>query len=82
MPLPLIPIIGAIATVAGIGIDWWISDNIEGSVSQFEALLGMMETGASFSDFVSQCWMVLLMFFFVFWIGLDFAFPKKRRASR
>lgn len=80
--VPIIPIIGAIATVAGLGIDWWISDNIEDSVSQFESLLMMIETGGTFMDFLSDCWLVLLAGGFVFWLGLDLAFPKRRRGSR
>lgn len=79
--VPLLPLIGVIATAAGLGVDWWISESIDGSVSQFEALIGMIDTGATFSDFLSQCWMVLLALLFVFWLGLDLAFPK-RRGSR
>lgn len=82
MPLPIIPIIGAIATVAGIGVDMWISDTIDGSVSQFESLLGMIESGATFGDFISECWLFLAAGFFVLWLGLDLAFPKQRRDSR
>lgn len=78
----LFPVIGVIATIAGLGVDWWISDNIEGSVSQFESLLGLIETGGTFLDFLSECWLVLLAGGCLFWLGLDLAFPKRRRGSR
>lgn len=75
--LPLIPIIGAVLTVVGLGIDWKISDNMADSVSQMEYLLNNIQY-MTFSDFVSQCWLVILCGFFIFWLGLWIAFPKKR----
>ena len=82
MPLPLIPIIGGVLTTVGLGIDYLLAKDMDVSVSQLQKLLDSIETGASFEDMVSQCWMVFLGLFFVIWLGACIAFPKKNANGR
>lgn len=76
-----LPVIGAILSVAGIGIDWYYGTVLTDAGSQLESLLMSIDVGSSFEDFLSNCWMVLVLGFFVFWIGLSIAFPKRRRSA-
>ena len=46
--------------------------------SQLEFLLTSLEVGATFEDFLANCWLILLAGFFLFWLGLSIAFPKRR----
>lgn len=78
MPLPLIPVIGIVLDVLVIGVDYYYSSVLMDAGSQLEHLLMSIETGATFEDFISQCWMFLVLGFFVLWAGLALAFPKRR----
>lgn len=78
MPLPLIPVLGIVLDVLVIGVDYYYSTVLMDAGSQLEHLLMSIETGATFEDFVSQCWMFLVLGFFVLWAGLALAFPKRR----
>lgn len=82
MPLPLLPIIGIVADVVLIGVDSFWSSILTDSGSQLEALIQSIRIGASFNDFVSNCWLFLILGFFFLWAGLAIAFPKHRRGSR
>lgn len=79
MVLPLIPVIGIVLDVLVIGVDYYYSSVLMDAGSQLEHLLMSIETGATFEDFISQCWMFLVLGFFVLWAGLALAFPKRRR---
>ena len=82
MVLPLIPVIGIVLDVLVIGVDYYYSSVLMDAGSQLEHLLMSIETGATFEDFIFQCWMFLVLGFFVLWAGLALAFPKRRRGSR
>lgn len=73
------PVLGAVLTVAGIGIDWFLAVRMDDSVSQMEALLLSIRTGATLEDMISQCWMIFLFLGFVFWLALCIAFPKRSK---
>ena len=75
----ILSVIGTVLSVACIGIDWYYSTVLLDTGSQLEFLLMSIETGATFEDFVSQCWLFLVLGFCVFWMGLSFAFPKRRK---
>ena len=79
MVLPLIPVIGIVLDVLVIGVDYYYSSVLMDAGSQLEHLLMSIETGATFEDFISQCWMFLVLGFFVLWAGLSLAFPKHRK---
>ena len=79
MPLPLLPLIGSVLTVAGLGIDWLLAERMDDSVSQMQTLLDSIKVGASFEDMISQCWMVFLAFGFIIWLAICIAFPKKNK---
>lgn len=79
MVLPLIPVIGIVLDVLVIGVDYYYSSVLMDAGSQLEHLLMSIETGATFEDFISQCWMFLVLGFFVLWAGLALAFPKRRK---
>ena len=79
MVLPLIPVIGIVLDVLVIGVDYYYSSVLMDAGSQLENLLLSIETGATFEDFVSQCWLFLVLGFFVLWAGLALAFPKRRK---
>ena len=79
MVLPLIPVIGIVLDVLVIGVDYYYSSVLMDAGSQLEHLLISIETGATFEDFISQCWMFLVLGFFVLWAGLALAFPKRRK---
>ena len=78
MVLPLIPVIGIVLDVLVIGVDYYYSSVLMDAGSQLEHLLMSIETGATFEDFLANCWLILLAGFFVFWLGLSIAFPKRR----
>ena len=78
MPFPLIPVIGIVLDVLVIGVDYYYSSVLMDAGSQLEHLLMSIETGATFEDFISKCWMFLVLGFFVLWAGLVLAFPKRR----
>lgn len=79
MVLPLIPVIGIVLDVLVIGVDYYYSSILMDAGSQLESLLLSIETGATFEDFVSQCWLFLVLGFLVLWAGLALAFPKRRK---
>ena len=79
MVLPLIPVIGIVLDVLVIGVDYYYSSVLMDAGSQLESLLLSIETGATFEDFVSQCWLFLVLGFLVLWAGLALAFPKCRK---
>ena len=79
MVLPLIPVIGIVLDVLVIGVDYYYSSVLMDAGSQLEHLLMSIETGATFEDFVSQCWLFLVLGFLVLWAGLALAFPKRRK---
>ena len=79
MVLPLIPVLGIVLDVLVIGVDYYYSSVLMDAGSQLEHLLMSIETGATFEDFISQCWMFLVLGFFVLWAGLALAFPKRRK---
>ena len=79
MVLPLIPVIGIVLDVLVIGGDYYYSSVLMDAGSQLENLLLSIETGATFEDFVSQCWLFLVLGFLVLWAGLALAFPKRRK---
>ena len=79
MVIPLIPVIGIVLDVLVIGVDYYYSSVLMDAGSQLEHLLMSIETGATFEDFISQCWMFLVLGFFVLWAGLALAFPKRRK---
>lgn len=79
MVLPLIPVIGIVLDVLVIGVDYYYSSVLMDAGSQLESLLLSIETGATFEDFVSQCWLFLVLGFLVLWAGLALAFPKRRK---
>ena len=79
MVLPLIPVIGIVLDVLVIGVDYYYSSILMDAGSQLENLLLSIETGATFEDFVSQCWLFLVLGFLVLWAGLALAFPKRRK---
>lgn len=79
MVLPLIPVIGIVLDVLVIGVDYYYSSVLMDAGSQLENLLLSIETGATFEDFVSQCWLFLVLGFLVLWAGLALAFPKRRK---
>lgn len=72
-----IPILGIALSVLGLVVDFASASYVDGKVAQFEQMLSLIESGASLGDFVSQCWLVLLLLFFIFWAGLSMAFPKR-----
>lgn len=74
----VLSVIGAILSVVGIGVDWYYSTVLTDAGSQLEDLLSSIEVGSSFEDFLANCWLFLLLGFFVFWMGLSIAFPKRR----
>ena len=74
----VLSVIGAILSVVGIGVDWYYSSVLMDAGSQLEYLLTSLEVGASFEDFLANCWLILLAGFFLFWLGLSIAFPKRR----
>ena len=79
MVLALIPVLGIVLDVLVIGVDYYYSSVLMDAGSQLEHLLMSIETGATFEDFISQCWMFLVLGFFVLWAGLALAFPKRRK---
>ena len=79
MVLPLIPVIGIVLDVLVIGVDYYYSSVLMDAGSQLENLLLSIEAGATFEDFVSQCWLFLVLGFLVLWAGLALAFPKRRK---
>lgn len=79
MVFPLIPVIGIVLDVLVIGVDYYYSSVLMDAGSQLENLLLSIETGATFEDFVSQCWLFLVLGFLVLWAGLALAFPKRRK---
>lgn len=79
MVLPLIPVIGIVLDVLVIGVDYYYSSVLMDAGSQLENLLLSIETGATFEDFVSQCWLFFVLGFLVLWAGLALAFPKHRK---
>lgn len=79
MVLPLIPVIGIVLDVLVIGVDYYYSSVLLDAGSQLENLLLSIETGATFEDFVSQCWLFLVLGILVLWAGLALAFPKRRK---
>lgn len=79
MVIPLIPVIGIVLDVLVIGVDYYYSSVLMDAGSQLENLLLSIETGATFEDFVSQCWLFLVLGFLVLWAGLALAFPKRRK---
>lgn len=79
MVFPLIPVIGIVLDVLVIGVDYYYSSVLMDAGSQLESLLLSIETGATFEDFVSQCWLFLVLGFLVLWAGLALAFPKRRK---
>lgn len=78
----MIPLIGAIGSAIAIGVEYLMLHGMEDANSQMEYLLDSIVVGASFEDFISHCWMILVLMFFLFWTGLSIAFPKRRRVSR
>lgn len=78
----ILSVVGAILSVVGIGVDWYYSSVLMDAGSQLESLLSSIDVGMSFDEFISQCWMFLVLGFFVLWAGLSIAFPKRRRGSR
>ena len=74
----VLSVIGAILSVVGIGVDWYYSSVLMDAGSQLEYLLTSLEVGSTFEDFLANCWLILLAGFFVFWLGLSIAFPKRR----
>lgn len=78
----IIPAIGIILDLALIGANAYYTGLLEDSASQLEFLIMSLQTGASFEEFIVNCWMFILLGFFVFWLGLNLAFPKRRRGSR
>ena len=79
MVLPLIPVIGIVLDVLVIGVDYYYSSVLMDAGSQLENLLLSIETGATFEDFITQCWMFLVLGILVLWAGLALAFPKRRK---
>lgn len=75
----VLSVIGVILSVVGIGVDWYYSSVLTDAGSQLEDLLLSIETGATFEDFLANCWLFLVLGFFVFWAGLSLAFPKRRK---
>ena len=75
----VLSVIGVILSVVGIGVDWYYSSVLTDAGSQLEDLLLSIETGATFEDFIANCWLFLVLGFFVFWAGLSLAFPKRRK---
>ena len=75
----VLSVIGVILSVVGIGVDWYYSSVLMDAGSQLEDLLLSIETGATFEDFIANCWLFLVLGFFVFWAGLSLAFPKRRK---
>ena len=75
----VLSVIGVILSVVGIGVDWYYSSVLMDAGSQLEDLLLSIETGATFEDFIVNCWLFLVLGFFVFWAGLSLAFPKRRK---
>lgn len=73
----ILSVVGAVLSVVGIGVDWYYTSVLTDAGSQLEDLLLSIEVGSSFEDFVSNCWLFLLLGFFIFWIGLSIAFPKR-----
>ena len=79
MVLPLIPVIGIVLDVLVIGVDYYYSSVLMDAGSQLENLLLSIETGATFEDFVSQCWLFLVLGFLVPWAGLAWHSPSVGR---
>lgn len=75
----VLSVIGVILSVVGIGVDWYYSSVLTDAGSQLEDLLLSIETGATFEDFLANCWLFLVLGFFVFWAGLSLAFPKRKK---
>lgn len=74
----LLSVLGTVLSIVGIGVDWYYSSVLTDAGSQLEALLMSIRVGASLEDFVSQCWMFVVLGFCVLWMGLSIAFPKRR----
>jgi len=79
--LPLIPIVSIIFDIAVIGVDWYTSSLLNDSASQLEALLNSIQYGSTFDDFISNCWLFIVLGILFFWFCLALAFPKHRRGS-
>lgn len=74
----LLSVLGTVLSIVGIGVDWYYSSVLTDAGSQLEALLMSIRVGASLEDFVSQCWMFIVLGICVLWMGLSIAFPKRR----
>ena len=74
----LLYVLGTVLSIVGIGVDWYYSSVLTDAGSQLEALLMSIRVGASLEDFVSQCWMFIVLGICVLWMGLSIAFPKRR----
>ena len=72
-------IIFGVLTVISIGVDWYWSSELNNSASQLENLLNAIQYGMSFDDFVSECWLFILLGFAFVCLCLTIAFPKKKR---
>lgn len=72
---------GAILSVVGIVADFILVDHYDQGVSQIESFMILLESGATLGDFISQCWLVLLLGVCLIFVALDFAFPKRRVRS-
>jgi len=73
----IIGIVGIAITAWDIYSDYATSQDIANSVSQLESFFYAIQGEMSFSEFLSSCWMILVLGFFIFWFGLAIAFPKK-----
>ncbi|MDY0237016.1 MAG: hypothetical protein RBR71_13405 [Gudongella sp.] len=76
--IPLVPVVLGLLSVAGIGVDWWYSEQIAGSASQIESFLYAVEYGMSFEEFVTECWLFLALGAVSVWILTWFAIPRRR----
>ena len=80
MPIPLI--LGAISAIGSaiyLYLDWQTSESIEGSVSQMEYLMSLLDGQLTITEFLSEGWPFLLAVGLILIGGYVVATPRKRR---
>lgn len=75
----ILSVIATVFSIALIGVDWYCSSQLENAASQLEALLSAIQYGSTFEEFVSQCWMFILLGSAFVWMLAALAFPKPKK---
>ena len=86
MVLQFLPVILKVGSVVGTALGVWIlgkeiqvSEDMDQSVSEFEALVELLQGQMTFSEFLQAGWPVLLLIGVILICGYIIATPNKRR---